>query len=187
MRHLLAAVGSAAFLLSTAPAFATVRNFTANLNSYQEMLPAGGVVGAASTATGTGTVTIDDVTGVVTVSGTFNGLTSPSSNCHVHGLSPFGGPSAPVLFPLTFTTGVTSGTFSGTGTLTGANLTAALNSQTYINVHSTMFPSGEIRGQIMPVPGTPAMPPWGLAVLALSIAGAGVLFVARRRGMAAEG
>jgi hypothetical protein len=179
MRHLGAVIGSVALLLVAAPAFATVRNFTANLTGGQEP--------TSSTATGQGTITIDDVSGVVTVNGTFTGLTTPSNNAHVHGLSPLGGPAAPVLFPLTFTSGATSGTFSGTGTLTGANLTGALSGQTYVNIHSTMFPSGEIRGQILAVTSAPAIPPWGLAFLTLSIAGAGAWLLARRRIVAARG
>ena len=36
MRHFLAAIGSVPVLFAAAPALATVRNFTANLNAFQE-------------------------------------------------------------------------------------------------------------------------------------------------------
>ena len=182
MRHFLAAIGSVSLLLAAAPAFATVRNFTANLNAFQE----GNFNTTHSPATGTATVTIDDVTGDVTVNGTFSGLLFPSTVAHIHGLSPFAGPAAPVLITLTVPAGVTSGTITGSGNY-GANLSAALGGQTYVNVHSNgpNTGGGEIRGQILPAPTAPAVPPWGIALLTLSMAGVGALFVARRRGMAA--
>ena len=128
-----------------------------------------GGVGACS-------VTLDDVTGSVSVTGSFSGLSSNATAAHIHGLA---GPgvNAGIIIGLT-ETGGTSGNVSGGGTLTPAEITGMLNGLTYLNIHTTAHPGGEIRGQI--TASVPSMP-WryavGLAVLAL----AGGVFVLTRR------
>src|SRR5207249_387416 len=75
-----------------------------------------------------------------------------STGVHIHGLA---GPgvAAPIIIALTLDQpGATTGTFSGSGTLTAAQITGMENGQTYVNVHSNVFPSGEIRGQLFLVP-----------------------------------
>jgi hypothetical protein len=57
--------------------------------------------------------------------------------------------SAPILVPLQ-QTGGTAGTVSGTGTLTPAQVTDMQNGMMYVNVHTSTYPNGEIRGQIVP-------------------------------------
>jgi CHRD domain len=126
--------------------------FNVSLDGLQEVPP------NASPATGTAIVLFDDVSGAMSVNGTFTGFTGLSSNAHVHG---YAGPgtAAGVVFGLTFTPGATSGTFSGNGF---TNIANTLNGLTYINVHSQTFPGGEIRGQIangfvIPEPGSLAV------------------------------
>ncbi|MCH8805739.1 MAG: CHRD domain-containing protein, partial [Planctomycetes bacterium] len=53
------------------------------------------------------------------------------------------------------------------GSFPAANVAALLSEGTYINVHTTQFPAGEIRGQIVPEPSTVALLFSGLGVLAL--------------------
>jgi hypothetical protein len=83
------------------------------------------------------------------------------------------GANGPTQFLLTLDTpGNTSGTFSGSGTLTGGAITDMINGNTYLNITDPVFPSGEIRGQILVVP-----EPASLSILA----GVGLLAMRRRR------
>jgi hypothetical protein len=82
-------------------------------------------------------------TGVITVSGQFTGLTSAAIAAHVH-VGAVGVPG-PVLFPLSFSGGVLSGTY----TPTPADLVNLRTGQWYVNVHSSTFGGGEIRGQLL--------------------------------------
>jgi hypothetical protein len=94
------------------------------------------------------TARLDRTTGAVTVDGTFTGLTSKVTAAHIHGpAAP--GVNAPIIVPLTVT-GDTSGTVSGTGTMTSGQMNDMIGGMTYVNIHSMMFPEGEIRAQIMP-------------------------------------
>ncbi|MEK7674456.1 MAG: CHRD domain-containing protein, partial [Verrucomicrobiota bacterium] len=82
----------------------------------------------------------------------YGGLSGNSTAMHIHG--PAGpGVSAGVLHDLgSFTTlGGPSGAVAGTVTLTGPQVSDLHAGLLYINVHSTTFPNGEIRGQITPV------------------------------------
>src|SRR6185295_2296919 len=76
-----------------------------------------------------------------TVSLNFNGLSSPQTDAHIHGpAAP--GVAAGVLFPLP------SGQVSDFKiTLTAGQAQDLKNGLLYVNVHSSNFPSGEIRGQ----------------------------------------
>ena len=66
----------------------------------------------------------------------------------IHGLA---GPgvSAPVIIGLTLDTpGATTGTFSGSGTLNAVQIAGMEAGNTDVEVHSQVFPGGEIRGQL---------------------------------------
>jgi hypothetical protein len=112
-----------------------------------------------TTATGTATATLDISTKVLTVTGTYTGLsgavTAPgalASGAHIHGPAAAGA-NAGVLFNLTATAGtpVTGGTFTQTTTitLTDAQITEINNGQYYVNLHTVANPGGEIRGQLI--------------------------------------
>jgi hypothetical protein len=96
---------------------------------------------------------------------TFSGLVAPDAAGHIH-VGPEG-VAGPIVLPFSpasgFPVGVTAGTydaFLGPADLTpagGVNTFDDLIAQieagnTYANVHSTMFPGGEIRGQLQTVP-----------------------------------
>jgi hypothetical protein len=129
-----------------------------------------------SAGLGTATVTVDAATHMLTVSITFSGLTGLTTAAHIHCCT---GPGANAMvatavptFP-GFPLGVTSGTYLQTFDLTLASsynpafitahggsvaqaeadfIAALLGGQTYFNVHTNIFPGGEIRGQLQPIP-----------------------------------
>lgn len=121
----------------------------------------------ASPGVGVADVSFDDVSGQMVVSnGAFSGLIGTSSDAHVHGFSDPNVASG-VLFPLTFTPGVTAGEFSGSGTI--ANIAGMMNNLTYINIHSSVFGGGEIRGQIIiPEPASSLLTLAATAMLAMT-------------------
>ncbi len=109
--------------------------FTANLNSAQETPPNN------STATGTATLLLSPDEQTARVSLNFTGLSSAETAAHIHG------PAAPgvvgnVLFPLP------NGSFTDfLISPSAADVQNLKNGQLYINVHSSNFLNGEIRGQ----------------------------------------
>ena len=128
--------------------------FTATLQGSQE------VPARNTTATGTATVTLNDVTGQGTISVSFSGLTAAVTGGHIHCCA-FPGTNAPVIVPfdavLTLTAGGTAGSLSNYAfTLTAAQIAGMKSGQTYVNIHTSTFPGGEIRGQLnaVPEPGT---------------------------------
>ncbi len=109
--------------------------FTANLTAAQETPPNN------STATGTATILLSPDETTARVSLNFSGLTSAETDAHIHG------PAAPgvvgvILFPLP--TGNVSDFLIS---LTPTDVANLKSGQLYVNVHSTNFPNGEIRGQ----------------------------------------
>jgi uncharacterized protein (TIGR03118 family) len=81
---------------------------------------------------------------------TYKGLSGPPTGAHIHGPAPSTN-SAPVLQPLNPLGTETSGVLSGSMTLTAPQLDALLNNKVYANIHTAANPSGEIRGQLIPI------------------------------------
>jgi hypothetical protein len=173
MRRVFAGLAGSICLLFTTAAPAATRHFKANMDGAQE------VPAVATTATGTCNATLDDVTGAVTFSGTFTGLSSNANNAHIHGLAPVG-MGAGVIVPASSFTAGTSGIFGGSGTLSPANIAGMIAGQTYCNVHSINFGAGEIRGQLTASP-VPSMGTWGASAFALGLAATGAWLLMRRR------
>lgn len=101
-----------------------------------------------SDATGSATVTLTGSS--LSISGDFSGLTSPFAGAHVHMAAM--GESGDVVFPLTVTTAddAMSGILSGDFSLNEEQVNAFKAGYLYINVHSEMNKSGEIRAQLLP-------------------------------------
>jgi glucose/arabinose dehydrogenase len=109
--------------------------FTATLNSTQETPPNN------STATGTATLLLSSDEQTARVSLNFNGLSSAQTAAHIHGPAAPGTPGN-ILFPLP------NGSFSDFLISPSATDVQNLKSgQLYVNVHSSNFLNGEIRGQ----------------------------------------
>jgi CHRD domain-containing protein len=137
------------------------------LTGYQEATPAGN----SSAGSGTFEATIDEGASppTITYTLTYVGLSGPALFSHIHfgnrydsgGISAFlcGGGSKPPCPPGTTTEATVTGTITpadvigpvSQGILPGQfdKLVGAIRSGvTYVNVHTPMFPAGEIRGQI---------------------------------------
>jgi hypothetical protein len=161
--------------------------FTTTQTGPQEVPP------TPSTGVGSALVTLDTATNLLTVNLSFAGLTSPTTVAHIHCCA---GPTG-VAIPATtvpsfpgFPVGVTTGTYLQTfdltlassynpafiaahgGTVAGAQaafIAGLTSGQTYLNIHSSAFPNGEIRGQLQ----VQAVPePASLLLLGTGILGA---------------
>jgi hypothetical protein len=163
-----------AFVVSALPLQAAPIVFTATLNGPSES-PTN-----ASPGTGFAIVTIDDDADTMRVQVTFANLTAPNTASHIHVINGPGdtnttdtlGPVATTTPTFTgFPSNVTAGTFDATfnmllptsyrsGFLTDSGGTTALaeaalfggilDGRAYLNIHTTQFPGGEIRGFLQP-------------------------------------
>jgi hypothetical protein len=146
--------------------------FTADLSAANEVPPP--IV--VSSGTGVATIVLDATAQTLQVNATFSGLTSNTVAAHIHCCAPRGtnaivATTIPVFvgFPL----GVTAGTYGpitfdltqpliynpmfvtalgGLPQAEAALIAGIQNGLTYFNIHTTNFPMGEIRGQLVPGP-----------------------------------
>lgn len=140
--HRLASVIAAGLLwLSASAANAAIVQFAAVINGAQETPP------NASPAFATGTFTMNTVANTLAVNIVI-AVPPPSGEtmAHIHGFAPAGVPA-----------GVVFGLPIGSPKIAVWNFSASDEPQiiaglTYVNIHSSAFPGGEIRGQILRVP-----------------------------------
>jgi uncharacterized repeat protein (TIGR01451 family) len=111
--------------------------FVAHLDGSQEVPP------TISTGTGTATLLLSPDETEGRVSFNFGGLTSSETVAHIHGPASLG-VSAPALFPLPL-----GQVDDFQITLNASQVQDLKNGLLYINVHSSNFPNGEIRGQFV--------------------------------------
>ena len=153
---------AAALLFGTA-SFANIITYTATLGNF-ESPPTG------SPATGSAQITVDTVLNLMEVNVTFSGLTSGDTASHIHCCVAQGGNAGVATTTPTFTGfpgGVTAGSYDHVFDLTlstswnpafvtasggttadaeAALLAGLAGNQTYLNIHTSNFPGGEIRG-----------------------------------------
>ena len=154
----------------------------------------------ASPGTGVGEVDYDDVLKTLMVKVTFSGLLGTTTASHIHSATAVANTGTAGVATTTptflgFPLGVTSGSYSNLldltlatsynpsfvaangGTTASAEVALAAGmaaGKAYLNIHTTSFPGGEIRGFLTAIP-----EPSSLALLGLSVPA--VLWVARRR------
>ena len=106
----------------------------------------------ASPASGFGTVIYDASLTNITVDENWSGLTAPATASHIHG--PAGvGTNAAVIFVLSGVPAATAGAIPEQAfSITPAQVVDLFNGLYYMNVHTSTFPGGEIRGQLLLVP-----------------------------------
>jgi hypothetical protein len=101
-----------------------------------------------SHASGFATVHLNRARMRITVRVTFRGLEGPATAAHIHGPAAAGANAGP-LFPLSGVPNTRSGVIqTQTFTITRRELGYLESGMLYVNVHSTAFPDGEIRGQL---------------------------------------
>jgi uncharacterized protein with beta-barrel porin domain len=185
----------AAALLPAATSQAAPQAFVGFLVAGNESPPTN------SSGTGTAIVILDPAANTMRVSVVFSGLTSGVTAAHIHCCQAAPGANANIGVATTtptftgFPSGVTSGTYDNTFDLlqassynpafisgplvpshTTANAAAVLtngiqNNLTYLNIHTTNNPGGEIRALLAPPSLTPLVPA-GSGSNALAVAGA---------------
>jgi hypothetical protein len=157
-------------LASAGVARADAVTFVANLTGSQEV-PAN-----ASAATGFATVVLNAAQNQITVNVSFSGLSAPATAGHIHGPAAPGS-NAPVLFPFAGVPNATSGNIpEQTFAITPTQVAQLFGGLFYVNIHSSNFPGGEIRGQLVQTP-----EPATLTLLMTGIAGVGTVVRKRRK------
>lgn len=111
-------------------------SFQATINQAQEVPPTG------SASTGFGLFAFNASTNMLDYSITITPLASGQTAQHLHQGVP--GVAGPVILPLPGGLAI-----SGTLAIPAAQVVNLLAGNTYVNFHSTAFPGGEIRGQVI--------------------------------------
>jgi hypothetical protein len=150
-------------LLSSTPARAVTTTIPVTLDGLQAE--------TGSPGTGTATLVLDDVANTLSVSLTYSGLLYPTIDAHIHCCA-VPGEDAPIVIPFMppFVVGSTSGTFDHVFSISDEQEMQVLSGLSYINIHSTVFQNGEIRGQIV-VPEPSTLAGIALGLIALSARG----------------
>jgi len=174
-RLLTALVVALSFMAATA-SHATVLHYLATLNGPSESPP------NLSPGGGSAEVTIDDVALTMRVQVVFQGLTGNTTASHIHAATAVAGTGTAIVATTTptfagFPLGVKSGSYDNTLDLTMASsyngafvtanggtvataevalLAAIAAGKAYLNIHSTTFGGGEIRGFLHTFDPTPA-------------------------------
>lgn len=161
MNKALSAVLLAASLSLPVAANAATQVYSFNLDGLQEVPP------NASPAAGSAQFTVDDTLDTITFVLTAFNLQGTFAAAHIHGPA-MAGVNAGVVFSLTganadYAGQVMAGPFAipnsymlyGANKAAGPSLADLINAQPwmyYVNLHTSAFPGGEIRGQMAPVP-----------------------------------
>ncbi len=144
-----------------------IYNLSGTLSPDSEVPP------VISPATGSISGTYNQSTGMVTFDIDFSGLLTDASAAHLH--SGATGVNGGIIITLTPPM-ATSGNIGGTFPLPMGDETDFLAGNTYINIHTSTNPGGEIRGQVIAqLAPIPTVQTWGIIILFCIISILGVL------------
>jgi hypothetical protein len=204
MRYVSSALALLAAVVFQAPAaHAATITFGGILSGANEVPPNG------SPAAGSVAVVLDPTAETIQIIAAFFGLTTPDVAAHIHCCAPLGtnvGVATTIPSFAGFPLGVTLGTYlspifsledptfynpafvtleGGLEQAETALIAGIENKQAYFNIHTTTFPGGEIRTQLLPL-GVPVVPePPTLAMMLVGFAGLGFAAYRRARGTGA--
>ncbi len=102
--------------------------------------------------TGSGVASLDTDTNLFSWDVTFSGLLAAQTAAHFHGPAEQCEPGG-IAIPLPVGSPIV-----GSSTVTAQQATQIMDGLWYLNVHSSMHPGGEIRGQVMPAPTDDPLP-----------------------------
>jgi hypothetical protein len=151
-----------AFVFLAPAASAVIIPLSASMDCFQANAGAGSC-GAGGSGTGTGTITLDTVSNALSWSITWSGLSGTPTLMHFHG------PALPNQNAgVQVDTGVVGPPVVGNAILTAGQEADLLAGLWYLNLHTTTFGAGEIRGQVLtvPEPSTALLLVSGLSLLA---------------------
>jgi hypothetical protein len=200
---LTAAAAISASLL-TAPAAATLFAYDISLSGGAEFPP------NSSPATGNGTVVYDDAAHSLSISLTFSGLIGTTVAAHIHAATTVPGSGTAGVATTTptfsgFPLGVTAGSYAAVldlaaassfnpayvtangGTLALAELAltdAMASGKSYLNIHTTSSPGGEIRG-FLTASSVPEPATWAMFIIGFGVSGCALRHARKQRGRTA--
>ncbi len=126
------------------------------------------VPAVATPATGFGIVDLDSDTNMLSWTITWSGLIAPATAAHFHAPAAPGA-NAGVALAIPGFAGLSSGMVVGSALISDLFESRIIDGLSYVNIHTSFRPGGEIRGQVVPTPG------------ALALVGLGGLVAVRRR------
>lgn len=137
---------------------------------------------APNGGTADGFININTTTNTITYDIIANGLNGSVTAAHIHG---YAGPGQAAGVKIGFTQ-TSPGVFTGTATYPDSMEANLLSGATYVNVHTTLNPAGQVRKQLNAYVQqsdnlVPGVTPVGLGLLGLALLGGGAIFVWRRR------
>ena len=146
-----ALISTIAVLALAQAAFAGTVVFSAALDGASER-----PIPVTTPGTGDCEMAVDDITGAYSITCNYSGLLANATAAHLHGLTAGVDPLNETASPMAGAnlwsyTGGTSGSFTRTGTVSLSNLAGMMDNRSYVNIHSSLYPGGEIRGQAVVV------------------------------------
>ena len=145
-------------ILPTGSAFGVIINLSASMDCAQA-----GTCGAGGTGTGTAVITLDTGSNLLSWNVSWSGMSGADFLAHFHGPA-LPGQNAGVQVGI----GVPSPQI-GNAVISASQAADLLAGLWYVNIHSTTFNGGEIRGQVVPEPATALLVVAGLIGLSVSV------------------
>ncbi len=137
-------LGAFAAITLAATSAVAATGFSANLTGTAENPP------VSTAASGAATCVLNNAGTQLQISVAFQNLTTAYSASHIHGYAAAGSnASVKFGFASVLTNANRNGTFNGVWNLTATDATNLLAGLMYVNIHSSTFPGGELRGQLI--------------------------------------